>query len=67
MFTRVAGTPVTWNVAANELTTDADGDVVRTALTGAAGSISDGTITFDDEGQIVDENPAVAPCAPPSS
>ena len=58
VFTRVAGTPVTWNLAANELTTDASGNVVRTALTGAAGSISDGTITFDDEGQIVDENAA---------
>ncbi|MHB0877395.1 MAG: flagellar hook protein FlgE [Anaerolineae bacterium] len=58
VFTRAAGTPVTWNVTANELTTDAGGNVVRTALTGAAGSVSDGTITFDDEGQIVDENPA---------
>jgi flagellar hook protein FlgE len=58
VFTRVAGTPVTWNVAANEITTNASGAVTRTALTGAAGSISDGTITFNSDGQIVDENAA---------
>lgn len=58
VFTRATGTPITWNVAANELTVDEDGDVVRTALTGAAGSISDTNLQFDTSGQIINENTA---------
>ncbi|MGI6208633.1 MAG: flagellar hook protein FlgE [Anaerolineae bacterium] len=56
VFTRAAGTPVTWNVAANELTVQADGTVVSTPVS----SVSDTTIQFDEYGQIVDENSGVA-------
>jgi len=52
VFTRQAGTPVTWEVAANELTVESDGSITRTAVT----DVSDDTIEFDEFGQIVDEN-----------
>jgi len=52
IFTRNTGIPISWQVEANELTVEADGTVTRTAVS----SISDTTMEFDTEGQIVDEN-----------
>jgi len=56
VFTRNAGTPVTWQVEANELTVEADGTITRTAVS----SISDTTAEFGADGQIVDENGGLA-------
>ncbi|MGQ9552804.1 MAG: flagellar hook protein FlgE [Anaerolineae bacterium] len=52
VFTRNAGTPVTWNLEANELTVEPGGTITRTPVS----AVSDNTIEFDEYGQIVDEN-----------